>query len=231
MTRRPALDPARRKAERVLKEVGRKSSSKRKTALAHQALSLYPDCVGAYDVLLEHDLPTDFDVLANLLKAVDAGERALGRRRLKQLAFGFDTDPEAVDLLNHYDTLARAALEAGHLDLAIVTAWRAAEADLLDLVDQRLLFASCLLEKQERPAQMEAHRLLKSHLPLPGYQAQACWQAAYALVLFQFNGDCRKSRAARNTAFLTDPDFAQGAARSPGAGNGPLPGGGERGAL
>ncbi len=71
-------DPARQKAQDVMYEAWEESNPGRRIILAHEALSISPDCADAYVLLAEEEADTVGRALEYYRQGVEAGERALG---------------------------------------------------------------------------------------------------------------------------------------------------------
>ncbi len=203
----PAAQKSRAEAERLIELAYKSRSKRKKLALAHQALSVWPDCAHAYKVLWDNYDPDPQLSVALLRLAVQASQRAIGEQRLSSLWGRFGSEPDTSELLRFEATLALMSRGTGLLDEAIAWAEAVVVHDLQDPLHVRFIWVSCLLEAQAHEKTIKAYSLIHDGLELNDGHTE-WWLFYRALVLFQLNGDNRKSREALAEALASGPMLA-----------------------
>lgn len=194
-------------ALRLIALARRARSASKRLALAHQALAVWPDCAQAYRVLLDNYEP-DSELAIGLLRlAIKAARQAMGERKLATLEGRFSTDPEAYELLDLQASLSLNARVFGDLEEAIDVAAETFDNDPTDPLRVRFLWVSCLLESQVPENTLDAYELIQESLEVDDEPFE-WWLYYRALVLYQLNGDNRKSREALAEAFQENPLLA-----------------------
>lgn len=202
-----AAPKGRAEAERLLQLAQKSRSKQKRLSLAHQALAVWPDCAQAYKVLWD-TYESDPQLSVALLRlAVQAAQRAIGEQRLTALWGRYASDPDAFELLRFEASLALMARATDLLDEAIAWAEAVVHHDGRDPLHMRFIWVSCLLEAQDPERTIKAYGVVQDGLDLK--DAHTDWWLFYrALVLFQLNGDNRRSREALAAALARGPMLA-----------------------
>ena len=203
----PASQKGRAEAEDLIEQAYKSRSKKKRLALAHQALALWPDCAHAYKVLWDnYDADAQLSV-ALLRLAVKAAQRAIGEKRLSSLWGRFGSEADTAELLRFEASLALMSRAAGLLEDAISWAEAVVVHDLRDPLHMRFIWVSCLLEAQSPERAVKAYNVVQDGLDLNDTHTD-WWLFYRALVLFQLNGDNRKAQEAATDAVAREPLLA-----------------------
>ncbi len=185
-------------AQQLMYEAWESPSRERRVGLATQALAISPDCADAYVILAQEGASSLAEATELYRKAVEAGERALGKRAFKDDVGHFWGLLETRPYMRARAGLAQCLWEAGQRDEAI-----AHHRDLLRLNPRdnqgiRYVLAACLLDTG-RDAELAS--LLEQHAD----DAGAAWAFTRALLAFRIGGDSERSRTLLAEARAANP--------------------------
>ncbi len=184
-------------AQQLIFQAFESRSPRRRVELANQALAIWPDCADAYVVLAEmtHELGEATELNR---KAVEAGERALGKRAFTEDVGGFWGILETRPYMRARLALAQCQWASGERDEAIENYRGMLLLNPGDNQGIRYLLAACLLEvgRDDQAAELIEH-----------YKddASAAWAYASALIAFRRQGDSEDARQLLAEAKSTNP--------------------------
>ncbi len=185
-------------AQQLMYQAWESPSRTRRLELAGTALEISPDCADAYVLLAQEGSSSLAEATELYRKAVEAGERALGKRAFKDDVGHFWGLLETRPYMRARAGLAQCLREAGQRDEAI-----AHHRDLLRLNPRdnqgiRYVLAACLLDTG-RDAELAI--LLEQHAD----DAGAAWAYTRALLAFRIGGDSERSRTLLAEARAANP--------------------------
>jgi tetratricopeptide (TPR) repeat protein len=186
------------------------SSRKRRIALAEKALTISSDCADAY-VLLAEDADASDTALELYQKAVEAGERALGKKVFVEEAGYFWGLLETRPYMRAREGLANCLWQKGQHDEAVAHYREMLRLNPNDNQGIRHVLAICLLELQYHD---ELDALLKRYEE--DISAHISWTRP--LLAFRIQGDTIESRAQLSAAREFNPhvpDYLLGRKKMP----------------
>jgi len=175
-------------------------SSKRRTALAREALALSPLCADAHLILAQEEKELQ-KALPHYRQAVEAGAKALGEVALEEDAGHFWELIETRPYMRARHALAGALWEAGEQAEAVTHYEGMLHLNPNDNQGIRYMLADALLELGR---DAEAATLLKRYKK----DASAAWTWSGALLSFRQNGAAAASRKALARAVESNPYVA-----------------------
>jgi tetratricopeptide (TPR) repeat protein len=187
------------------------SGRKARIALARRALEISPLCADAYVLLAEESAGSLQEVAELYARGVEAGERALGRRRFKEYAGHFWGFLETRPYMRARFGLAQALWEAGERDHAIGHYREMLRLNPNDNQGIREVLAACLLIVGDDAGLAEL---------LQQYDEDGGTALLYSrtLLAFRRGGDCAQARAHLADALETNahvPAFITGQRKVP----------------
>lgn len=201
-----AEHPNRAAAEALVEQARAAQTSTERMALAHQALSLWPDCARAYAVLGEQAEAHTLYRIGFCEAAVEAGKRAL--QVDPELGDqGIGVSPDGLYLLTLYERWFTEAYTFGRINGALHDAIRAGRdalsLDSGDPLGLRFRLVACLLEAPDTSYTHAALEYIARGLRTDPDHV-AAWSYFQALAHFRLRGDGPRSRDALHRAILAD---------------------------
>jgi tetratricopeptide (TPR) repeat protein len=182
-----AVDDALSRAQDLIYDAFDAPTTQRRIALAQKALEISPLCADAYVLIAEHAAP-DFDERLGLYRrAVDAGERALGRAAFEEDVGHFWGLLETRPYMRARLGLAQMLWASGRREEAVAHYRDLLRLNPNDNQGVRYLLAACYLELGDDD---DLAALLRAYEE----DGSAPWAYAAALPAFRRDGDGDRSR-------------------------------------
>ena len=189
-------DPAYR-AQQLVYDAWETASAGRRAELARQAIGLWPDCADAYNLLAEETSDLG-DAIALFHQAVEAGERALGKRAFKEDVGHFWGILETRPYMRARAGLAARLWRRGERDAAVGHYRELLRLNPNDNQGIRYLLAACLVV-------LDRDDDLSTLLDKYEGDAMAAWAYAKALLAFRREGDSTRARRLLRGAMKSNP--------------------------
>jgi tetratricopeptide (TPR) repeat protein len=193
----PLVDSDLEKAQHLMYSAWEERNAARRIALAHEALSVSPDCADAYVLLAEEEADTVGRALEYYRRGVEAGERALGEQ-FDAMAGYFWGVLETRPYMRSRQGLADTLWRMGRKEEACSHYKEMLRLNPNDNQGLRYLLVALLLE-MDRDADVE--NLLKRYKS----DASATWYYTRALVGFRASGATDKTDRALRKALKYNP--------------------------
>jgi len=195
--RRTPKQKAGYEAQQIIYQAFESRDPRRRVELAKQALAIWPDCADAYVLLAE--MTRDLGQATELnRKAVEAGERALGKKAFTEDVGHFWGILETRPYMRARLALAQCQWTSAKRDEAIENYRGMLLLNPGDNQGVRYLLAACLLDvsRDDQAAELMAHY---------NDDASAAWAYASALIAFRRHGDSEDARQLLAEAKRTNP--------------------------
>lgn len=189
-------------AQQLMYEAWEASTNKRALTLATKALAISPLCADAYVMLAQHAKPGSEEELSFWTQGVEAGQKALGPAAFKEFEGEFWGWLETRPYMRARHGLASALLQRGRHQEAISHLQDMLRLNPNDNQGLRYMLVGYLAETDHSH---EALVKLKESYP---EEDMAMWTWPLALAEFRRSGDTRESRAALQTAILSNAHVA-----------------------
>jgi len=186
------------RAQELMYKAWDEQNPAKRLILAHQALSISPDCADAYVLLAEEEADTYEEALGLYQEGVRAGERALGKTYFQENEGHFWGLLITRPYMRARTGLAGTLRALGQLDEAIVHYREMLRLNPMDNQGNRYLLLLMLMELN---LGKEADALLKEHQE----DWSAEWTYTRALRLFQEHGQSKISDQALTEALDQNP--------------------------
>jgi tetratricopeptide (TPR) repeat protein len=198
------------RAQELIYQAYEETSTKRRAALARQALEISPDCADAYNILAETEHSPE-KALELFEQAMAAGERAIGAEGFHELEGNFWSATETRPYMRAAQNVAELSWLLGQRSRAIEMFERMLRLNPNDNQGIRYRLVSYYLEEGDDKA---AIKLLKKYKN----DVSATWVYSQALVIFRAKGPGAIADKALGIAFNHNPhvpDYLLGKKRMP----------------
>jgi tetratricopeptide (TPR) repeat protein len=185
-------------AQQLMYQAWESPSRTRRLALAGKALEISPDCADAYVLLAQEGAASPAEAAELYRKAVDAGERALGKRAFKDDVGHFWGVLETRPYMRARAGLAQSLRAAGRTDEAIAHYRDMLRLNPGDNQGVRYDLAACLLDAGR---DVDLAALLEQYAE----DISAAWAYTRALLAFRTGGDSERSREQLAAARAANP--------------------------
>ena len=182
-SRGSALD----RAQDIMYKAWEEPNLQRGVTLARQALEISPDCADAYLLLADHLAATAEDSMDLYRKGVEAGVRAIGKKKFEEYRGHFWGILETRPYMRARARLAQSLWELGTREEALDHYREMLELNPNDNQGIRDVLLACLLDVK---LDDEASDLLRAYED----DASAQWAYSQALVAFRRKGDTAEAR-------------------------------------
>jgi tetratricopeptide (TPR) repeat protein len=167
-----------RQAQEIMYDAWEAPDSRKRIALARQALELSPDCADVYVLLAEEAASSLEETLELYRKSVEAGERSIGKKAFEEYAGHFWGFLETRPYMRARVGLAQCLWKTGQREEAVEHYQEMLRLNPNDNQGIRYILASCLLELARDD---ELVNLLKKYKD----DASAAWAYTTALLAFR----------------------------------------------
>jgi len=198
-------------AQELVYDAWEATTKKRRIALAHKALEISPDCADAYLILAETEATSKEDGIDLYRKAVEAGERAIGKKAFKNDVGHFWGLLETRPYMRARAGLAHCLLTEGKPEKAVEHYWDMLRLNPNDNQGIRDLLMPCLIELGR---EADAEKLFKQYKG----DGMAVWMYSRALLDFRKHGNSAISvrslkKAIKENGYV--PDYLLGRKKIP----------------
>ena len=198
-------------AQEIIYDAWEATTTRRRIALARKALEISPDCADAYLILAETEAASVDDVITLYRKAVEAGERAIGKKAFKNDVGHFWGILETRPYMRARAGLAECLRLEGKTEEAAEHYWDLLRLNPNDNQGIRDFLMPCLI-KLERD--QDAEKLFKQYKG----DCMAVWMYSRALLDFRKHGDSSVSGKSLKKALEENrhvPDYLLGRKKIP----------------
>ncbi|MEA3369001.1 MAG: SEC-C metal-binding domain-containing protein [Candidatus Ratteibacteria bacterium] len=200
-------------AQDIIYDAWETESRKERIKMAREALSVSPDCADAYNLLAEEEAGTFEEAKKLYEKAVEAGERALGKKTFKESKGYFWGVLKTRPYMRARAGLAQSLWKSGDHEKAIAHYRDMLRLNPNDNQGIRYILSGCLarLKKYEELDKLLNKREYKNDCGIE-------WLYAQALLSFVKEGDSQNSRQYLNAAIKSNSyavDYLVGRRRMP----------------
>lgn len=184
----PAKD-ASRQAQELMYDAWETDKKSQRISLAKKALSIFPDCADAYNLLAEEDAKYLEEVMQYYKKGMEAGRRALGEKTFKEVKGHFWGFLETRPYMRSCAGFMHCLWETGEHDAAIDHAREMLKLNPNDNQGIRYILITYL-------AELKRYDELEKFMNRRDYRDDAAAEWLYTRVLLSFvkNGDDEISR-------------------------------------
>lgn len=205
--RQDALD----EAQQIMYDAWEARTRQRAISLAKKALKISPDCADAYSFLAEEAAKSIEEALGLYAKAVDAGERVIGKRAFKEDVGYFWGLLETRPYMRARASLAQCLWEVGRCDEAVAHFQDLLRLNPNDNQGIRDLLMPRLIELGR---DKEAENLFSKYKN----DGMATWKYSRALLDFREHGDSPSANASLQSALVENkhvPSYLLGHKKMP----------------